>query len=98
MIPKGGGTLAIKATNCLDESSEKWIKITVSDTGNGIPSELLDRLFTPFFSTKGVGKGYGLWRAKTIVEDLGGSIEVESEVGTGSIFVILLPAAASKEE
>jgi CheY-like chemotaxis protein len=68
--------------------------IAVQDRGVGIPPEHLPRVFDPFFTTKpGVGTGLGLWVCQSIVHALGGSIEVESEVGRGTTFRILLPAA-----
>lgn len=69
--------------------------LEVHDTGSGIPKELLTRIFDPFFSTKpiGVGTGLGLAICQRIVSSLGGSIDVESEVGVGSTFRITLPFA-----
>ncbi|MFH1807618.1 MAG: PAS domain S-box protein [Pseudomonadota bacterium] len=65
----------------------------VSDTGSGIAPENLQRIFEPFFSTKGPGKGSGLGLAicKSIVHEFGGDIEVHSELGQGSRFVVHLP-------
>jgi PAS domain S-box-containing protein len=67
----------------------------VRDTGSGIPAEHLTRIFEPFYTTKpvGVGSGLGLSIVRSIVSGFGGSIEVESEVGKGTRFVIRLPAA-----
>jgi len=67
----------------------------VQDTGCGIPPANLDRIFDPFFSTKpvGVGSGLGLNIVRSIIAGYGGKIEVESEAGKGSRFVIRLPAA-----
>jgi PAS domain S-box-containing protein len=66
----------------------------VTDTGKGIPPENLKRIFEPFFTTKpaGVGSGLGLAICKSIVSEFGGDIQVESEVGKGTRFVIRLPA------
>jgi signal transduction histidine kinase len=59
-----------------------------------MPREVLARLFTPFFTTKpaGVGSGIGLSISKRIVDSIGGRIEVESEVGRGTTFRVILPA------
>ncbi len=67
--------------------------VEISDTGRGIPPELLDRIFDPFFSTKGVGVGSGLGLSicKNIVTGFGGEIDVTSVVGEGTRFVIRLP-------
>ena len=70
-----------------------WVEITVSDTGHGIPSELLDRVFDPFFTTKPRGSGLGLAMVHRIVEANEGSVSVESEPGKGARFRLRLPAA-----
>jgi signal transduction histidine kinase len=68
--------------------------VTISDTGNGIPPELLTRIFDPFFTTKPIGKGTGLGLsiAYGIINKHKGKIEVESTVGQGTTFRIYLPA------
>ena len=67
--------------------------IRVKDNGTGIPKENLQRIFEPFFSTKpaGQGTGLGLSVSKGLVEKLGGRLEVESSIGAGSVFTIILP-------
>jgi PAS domain S-box-containing protein len=71
------------------------IVVEVVDTGTGIAPELRDRIFEPFFTTKavGVGTGLGLSIAASIVESAGGAVEVDSEVGRGATFRVVLPAA-----
>jgi PAS domain S-box-containing protein len=71
--------------------------VEVSDTGAGIPPETMANLFTPFFTTKppGVGTGLGLPICQRIVAQMGGEIQVESEVGEGTTFRVLLQAASS---
>jgi len=69
----------------------KWIAVSFIDTGDGIPQENMGRIFEPLFTTKAKGIGLGLALAKTIVERHGGTIEVESEVGKGSTFIVKLP-------
>jgi signal transduction histidine kinase len=71
--------------------------IEVADTGCGIPKEHLERIFDPFFTTKpaGVGTGLGLSICHTIVAELGGEIEVDSEVGQGTTFRVILPPAGA---
>ncbi len=67
--------------------------ITVRDTGHGIPKENQEKIFEPFFSTKspGEGTGLGLFVTRGIIEKLGGTIELESQVGQGASFCISLP-------
>lgn len=69
--------------------------IEVSDTGAGMAPEVKDRVFQPFFTTKplGVGTGIGLSICHRIISDLGGSISVDSELGKGSVFRVVLPPA-----
>jgi PAS domain S-box-containing protein len=73
-----------------------WAVVEVSDSGAGIPAEVLPRIFEPFFTTKPLGKGTGLGLSVChgIVTGLGGRIEVESQPGRGSTFRVLLPPAA----
>jgi signal transduction histidine kinase len=74
------------------------VVVEVADTGVGIAKEHLDRIFDPFFTTKpvGVGTGLGLSICQRIVIQLGGSIEVHSELGHGSLFRLRLPAASEE--
>jgi len=73
---------------------DDYVKVSFQDTGCGIPPENLDKLFTPFFTTKQEVKGVGLGLAVSygIIERHGGRIEVQSEVGKGSTFTVYLPA------
>jgi len=76
------------------------IKIAITDTGKGIPEELRERLFEPYFTTKQVGKGTGLGLSIVygIVKSHHGYIDVESKVGTGTTFMIYLPVSQIKEK
>lgn len=84
----GGGTVTV-ATRSFAEG----VAMDVRDTGSGIPPELRSKIFDPFFTTKEEGKGVGLGLAVVygIVEAHGGDIEVESEVGKGTLFRVTLP-------
>ncbi|MCL4437074.1 MAG: PAS domain S-box protein [Thaumarchaeota archaeon] len=104
-----GGTLEISAENIdIDEAGAcqninaktgPYIAIKVSDTGTGIPPEIMNRMFEPFFTTKepGKGTGLGLSTALAIVKSHGGFIDVYSEVGKGTVFNIYLPATNATE-
>jgi len=78
-------------------SVDGQVVVEVHDTGSGIPTERLERVFEPFFTTKepGVGTGLGLSICRSIITGLGGRLEMESQVGRGSVFRVLLPAAAT---
>jgi len=80
------------------EDSPDQVAITVSDDGPGIPKENLTRIFEPFFSTKspGEGTGLGLFVTRGIIEKLGGTVTVDSEVGKGATFCIRLPKQPKK--
>jgi len=66
--------------------------LSVADTGEGIPEEHLERIFEPLFSTRTRGIGLGLALTKRLVEEHGGKVGVESQIGIGSTFTITLPA------
>lgn len=76
-------------------AGESQVEVVFADTGAGIPKPLLDRIFDPFFSTKDVGRGtgLGLYVTRQIVEQHGGAIHVESEVGRGTAVTVRLPTA-----
>ncbi len=106
----GGGTLTI-ATKAVDRLPDfpdlhthardsGWVKLSVSDTGQGMSSDVQARIFEPFFTTKDVGKGTGLGLATVygIVKQSGGYINVESQVGSGSTFDVYLPICDSAME
>ena len=73
------------------QANSQIVFIRISDTGRGIPEEYLSDIFEPFFTTKEKGTGLGLVISKEIVNELKGSIEVESQPGAGSTFIIRLP-------
>ena len=96
-----GGNLSIDCGNCIFDSQNakpprhpgEFVRISVSDTGHGMAPEVLSRLFEPYFSTKGFGKGAGLGLsiANHVVVEHGGWMEVESEPQRGTRFHVYLP-------
>jgi CheY-like chemotaxis protein len=97
---KEGGTLRISAHNdVLDGKPEglrgEHVVLSVSDTGAGMPPEVMDRVFEPFFTTKSFGEGTGLGLSQVFgfTKQIGGATVVESEVGKGSTFILYLPAS-----
>lgn len=91
-----GGNVRVRAVRRIDESGAK-IVLTVTDRGEGIRPEDLDRIFEPFFSTKRGGTGLGLATVARIVEDHGGVIDVASELGQGTTFTLTFPATPSDD-
>jgi signal transduction histidine kinase len=100
-MPKGG-VLTIKTRQGLPPPSSKegrWLEIAMTDTGVGITEESKRRIFEPFFTTKKMGEGTGLGLAicEKIVKEHSGRIEIESEVGKGSTFLISFPVFERNE-
>jgi len=73
---------------------EGWAEVTVTDTGEGIPPEVLGEIFRPFFTTKAKGTGLGLSLVQQVVEQHHGQISAQSRAGVGTTFCLLLPIAA----
>ncbi len=86
-----GGKLDIHAVKDAGD-----IVITVQDTGVGIPQEIRPKLFTPLFTTKSKGQGFGLAVVKRMTEALGGKITFESEIGKGTKFILRFPPRAKR--
>jgi PAS domain S-box-containing protein len=91
-----GGTITL-TTSIVDDEA---VVIEVADTGIGIEPENLSKIYDPFFTTKGVGSGTGLGLAVTygIVQEHAGTIEVESEVGSGTTFRLEFPVAEKRQQ
>jgi signal transduction histidine kinase len=90
-----GGELKIEASPIISdlvrESKQNFIRVVISDTGRGIPSQIVHKIFDPFFTTKPKGIGLGLSITYQIIKKHGGTIKVESEWERGTSFVINLP-------
>lgn len=98
-----GGRMRVSATDCrLDEGNTlalpagDYVRISLADTGCGMPPETLAHIFDPFFSTKAGGSGLGLASAYSIVTRHGGSIIAQSEPGRGTTFLLHLPASSEQ--
>lgn len=102
-----GGRLTLRTENLMQvppsdqslgpERPAPHVLLAVSDTGTGIPADIVERIFDPFFTTKAPGKGTGLGLSTVagIVKSHGGSVKVASEPGKGTVFSIYLPASAA---
>ena len=105
-----GGKLTVRTMNLPAQDAEKlsykgmpaadYVRIDVVDTGTGIPADIVDKIFEPFFSTKEVGKGTGLGLSTVygIVKQTGGFVYVDSEAGQGTSFRIFLPRHHAEQE
>ena len=86
-----GGRVRMEVRPVRKAGTLQQVQVEVSDSGSGIPEEDLEKIFTPFFTTKDTGTGLGLAIAHRIIEDHGGTMEVTSQVGRGTTFLITLP-------
>jgi len=100
-----GGAISVSAENVTLKAEEippltkgKYVRISVSDRGVGIPGNHLPRIFDPYFTTKKGGSGLGLATTYSIVRKHGGHVAVESQVGVGTSFHVYLPASSEKIE
>ena len=91
-----GGTVAVSTDPAGGDGEAAKVRITVADTGPGMSRKELDRAFDDFYTTKEHGSGLGLSIVRRLVLDLNGSLHVETEPGTGTSFVVELPAAPSR--
>jgi PAS domain S-box-containing protein len=105
-----GGSLTISVNNCaldeqyaamnLEAKAGRYVKISVTDTGTGIPPNLLEKIFEPFFTTKDMNKGTGLGLSTVmaVVKSHGGLVNVYSEHGKGTTFKVYLPAVEGSSD
>lgn len=88
-----GGILRVESIE-KEKDGKHYIVVTVRDSGPGIPEDVKKKIFEPFYTTKVHGLGLGLTLTKNVVEAHGGEIEIESEVGKGTTFIISLPVSS----
>lgn len=98
-----GGVLTVTAENTISSTYEenggtvtRFVKILLRDSGSGIPPESIPHIFEPYYTTKRDGNGLGLATSYSIIKNHGGRIEVESEVGVGTVFSLYLPVSEEK--
>ncbi len=87
-----GGLLTV-STALIEADGSKWARVSIADTGPGIPEQLLAKIFIPFFTTKAQGTGLGLAICHKLVTQHGGRLGVESEDGKGTVFTVDLPVS-----
>jgi signal transduction histidine kinase len=95
---RDGGTLTISAEKEGSGAAERQLRITVADTGCGIPTDTIEKVFDPFYTTKdGTGNaGLGLSITKGIIDKHHGTVRIESEVDKGTKVIIGLPAGSPR--
>jgi signal transduction histidine kinase len=91
-VPPLDGSLPSSRRSLTDEVAQH-VEVSIRDTGPGIAPKVLRNLFVPFFTTKTQGTGLGLAISQSIVQNAGGTIEVQSQPGAGTTFTIVLPTA-----
>jgi signal transduction histidine kinase len=90
-----GGTLVIEAVPCVERDHSGCIALSVSDTGRGMPQDIAEQAFRPFFSTRLLegGKGLGLFNVQAFAEGLGGSVQLTTAPNAGTRVLLHLPGA-----
>lgn len=94
-------TMPLKDYKAKDSKNKSgWVQVSIQDSGKGMSAETIDKIFDPFFTTKGVGQGTGLGLSISygIVQNHGGEVQVRSEVGVGTEFIVILPVYPPVQE
>ena len=90
---KDGGTLLMQ-TDLIEDREKQVVRVMIGDSGPGIKAEVLEKIFTPFFTTKTQGTGLGLAICRQLIEQQGGTIDIKSRVGEGTRVLINLPVSS----
>ena len=90
---KDGGTLLMQ-TDLIEDREKQVVRVMIGDSGPGIKPEVLEKIFTPFFTTKTQGTGLGLAICRQLIEQQGGTIDIKSRVGEGTRVLINLPVSS----
>ncbi|MEK9148872.1 MAG: CBS domain-containing protein, partial [Candidatus Desantisbacteria bacterium] len=93
----GGGVIEVLAENLIEEGN-RFVNLSIKDSGIGIPKEHISKIFDPYWTTKQKGSGLGLSVAFSVIKKHEGRLEVRSELGEGSTFIIFLPASERREQ
>jgi signal transduction histidine kinase len=92
-LPTEGGTITLESECVHEGPGGECVRISVRDSGTGVPEAMRSKIFTPFFTTKGDdrGSGLGLYVVRTVIEEHGGTVVLDGGVGGGACFVVTLP-------
>jgi signal transduction histidine kinase len=91
VMPKGG--IVRLATELVEQN---WVRVDIADSGPGIPPDVLDKIFTPFYTTKARGTGLGLAVVRKVMDRHNGKVDVETVIGKGTTFKLFLPLAGAR--
>jgi len=92
----GSGMLQVR-TETVSHDGKLWVRAEIRDTGPGMAPAVLEQIFTPFYTTKTQGTGLGLPICRQLMENNGGSLQVQSQLGRGSCFILELPVLEKSE-